>query len=178
VNEDDEKLNTSTLEEEDQRCILIIGGISIFLPSIPTEASACVAHEEVMQEASREEAMGPNVFKTNSACVAGTEEERQPTETVMKEEKEKTLKSSQERREEEEEHSDKMLTQWEKELKMLEDWLRNPETEEDCQKDAVMKSGEEFHPEEQLDEVGLLPAQGDDRREEELVEIKLVRGDG
>jgi hypothetical protein len=26
MNEDDEKLNTSTLKEEDQRCILIIGG--------------------------------------------------------------------------------------------------------------------------------------------------------
>jgi hypothetical protein len=71
VNEDDEKLNTSTLEEEDQRCILIIGGINIFLPSSPVEASACVSHEEVMQEASREEAMGPNVFKFNNACVTG-----------------------------------------------------------------------------------------------------------
>jgi hypothetical protein len=40
--------------------------------------------------------------------------------------------------------SDKMLTQSETELKMLEDWLRNPETTKDCQKDAVMKNGEEF----------------------------------
>jgi hypothetical protein len=102
MNEYDEKLNTSTLEEEDQRCILIIGGINIFLPRIPVEASACVAREEVMQEASKEEAIGPNVFKTNSLCVAGAEEEeRQPTETVMEEEKEKTLKSSQEMKEEE-----------------------------------------------------------------------------
>jgi hypothetical protein len=82
----------------------------------------------------------------------------------MEKEKEKILKSSQEMKEEE--HSDKMLTQWEKELKMLEDWLRNPETEEDYQKDAVMKSGEEFQPEEQLDEVGLVPTQRDDRRAE------------
>jgi hypothetical protein len=99
VNEDDEKLNTSTLEEEDQRCILIIGGIGIFLPSSPTEASACVAHEEVMQEASREEAMGPNVFKTNSACVAGAGEGRQPTETVMEEEEGETSSQSLEGRE-------------------------------------------------------------------------------
>jgi hypothetical protein len=33
VNEDDEKLKTSFTEEEDQRSILIIGGIEIFLPS-------------------------------------------------------------------------------------------------------------------------------------------------
>jgi hypothetical protein len=51
-----------TGEEEDQRCILIIGGINIFLPRIPAGASACVAHEEVMQEASRKEAMGSNFF--------------------------------------------------------------------------------------------------------------------
>jgi hypothetical protein len=44
----------------------------------------------------------------------------------MKEEKEKPLKFSQEMKEEE--HSDKMLTKWKKELKMLEDWLSNQET--------------------------------------------------
>jgi hypothetical protein len=43
VNEDDEKLNTLTIQEEDQRSILIIGGIQIFLPDSPVEARACVA---------------------------------------------------------------------------------------------------------------------------------------
>jgi hypothetical protein len=43
VNEDDEKLDTLTIQEEDQRNILIIGGIEIFLPSSPVEARACVA---------------------------------------------------------------------------------------------------------------------------------------
>jgi hypothetical protein len=33
-------------EEEDQRCILIIGGIKIFLPSNPVEASAHVEGAE------------------------------------------------------------------------------------------------------------------------------------
>jgi hypothetical protein len=55
-----------------------------------------------MQEASKEEAIGTNVFKTNNLCVtAGAEEEGQPTETVKEKEKEKTLKSSQEMKEEE-----------------------------------------------------------------------------
>jgi hypothetical protein len=44
VKEDDEKLNTPIAEEEDQRCILIIGGIEIFLPSNPAKARACVAY--------------------------------------------------------------------------------------------------------------------------------------
>jgi hypothetical protein len=42
VNEDDEKLNTSFTREEDQRSILIIGGIWIFLPDSPIEPRACV----------------------------------------------------------------------------------------------------------------------------------------
>jgi hypothetical protein len=73
-------------------------------------------------------------------CIAGAEEERQPAETVMEEEKEQTLTSSQVEMREEEEHSNKMLTQWEKELKLLEDWLSHPETEVDCHEDAVVKS--------------------------------------
>jgi hypothetical protein len=63
VNEDDENLNTSTLKEEDQRCILIIGGINIFLTRIPAEASAYVAYEKEMQEAFEEEAIGPIFLK-------------------------------------------------------------------------------------------------------------------
>jgi hypothetical protein len=43
VNEDDEKLNTLTIKEEDQRSILIIGGIKTFLPNNQVEASA---HDE------------------------------------------------------------------------------------------------------------------------------------
>jgi hypothetical protein len=43
MNEYDEKLNTSTIQEGDQRSILIIGGIRIFLPGIQAEDSMCVA---------------------------------------------------------------------------------------------------------------------------------------
>jgi hypothetical protein len=56
---------------------------------------------------------------------------------------------------------------------MLEDWLRNPETEEAFYKDAVMRSGEKFHHEEQLENVELMPVEGDDKRTEELTEEKL-----
>jgi hypothetical protein len=45
VNEDDQKLNTSTTKEKDKRCILIIGGIQIFFPISSVEASAQVAGE-------------------------------------------------------------------------------------------------------------------------------------
>jgi hypothetical protein len=63
VNEYDEELNTSITEEEDQRIVLIIGGIQIFLPNSPTGASTSVAHEEMMQQESKREAMGQMILK-------------------------------------------------------------------------------------------------------------------
>jgi hypothetical protein len=42
VNEDDENLKTSTVEEKEQRTILIIGGVEIFLPSGGGEAQTDV----------------------------------------------------------------------------------------------------------------------------------------
>jgi hypothetical protein len=51
VNEYDENLNTSTIKEVDQRSILIIGGIQIFLPIIPIEASAQVSYVAERQPA-------------------------------------------------------------------------------------------------------------------------------
>jgi hypothetical protein len=61
VNEDDEKLKTLTIQEEDQKSILIIGGIKEFLPNNQVKASA---HDE-----------------------SATTEEGQPTVTVMMKEK-------------------------------------------------------------------------------------------
>jgi hypothetical protein len=162
VNEDDEKLNTSITEEEDQRSVLIIGGIQIFLPNSPTEASTSVSHEEMMQQESKREAMGPNDFKTNCVYDAGATEERQPTRIVKEEEKEKTLMSSPT---EKEEHSDEFLTQWKQEMKMLEDWLNNPEPEKDCQ-DAVMQRETGCQHEEKLEEAEDMPTR-------EMTEVNL-----
>jgi hypothetical protein len=47
MNEYDEKLNTFTIQEEDQRSILIIGGIKTFLPNNQVDASA---HDESVAE--------------------------------------------------------------------------------------------------------------------------------
>jgi hypothetical protein len=54
---------------------LIAGGIQIFMSNSPTEASTSVAHEEVVQQESKKEAMGPNDFKFNCVCFAGEVEE-------------------------------------------------------------------------------------------------------
>ena len=44
---------------------------------------------------------------------------------------------------EEEQNAAKMLTPWEKELEMLEDWLNNPEPEDGCQWTVMQIVGEE-----------------------------------
>jgi hypothetical protein len=98
------------LMEEDQKCILIIGGIQIFLPSNPVEARACVAD--------------------------ATTEEGQPAVTVIEEEE---MEQTSESAPAEQEHADKVLTPWEKELEMLEDWLKNPEPVDDCHEQTVMQ---------------------------------------
>jgi hypothetical protein len=43
VNEDDDKLKTYTIRKEDQKSILMMGEIWVFLPDSPIEARACVA---------------------------------------------------------------------------------------------------------------------------------------
>jgi hypothetical protein len=123
VNEDDDKLETFITEEKDQRSVLIIGGVEIFLPSSRGEASTDVAGA------------------TEGQCV----------ETVMEEE-EQILKSVPT----EGEHPVELLTQWEMELKALEDWLDSLEPEGGCQEIAMPE--ETYQHELQLEEAGIEPA--------------------
>jgi hypothetical protein len=129
----------------------MIGGIEIFLPLSPAEA-----REDV---------------------VSAPTEERQPTETFMEKEMEQPLMTAQAKEKEhseewlkyfsqiaetkttatlkliareEKEHAVKMLTPWEMELEMLEDWLNNPELVDDCHEKTVMQKIEEECSEESL----------------------------
>jgi len=79
INSVESSYQEGELVDKDHKCILIIGGIQIFLPSSPPEASMSAAHEDVMQQESKKEVMGPNDFKINCVCHAGATEERQPT---------------------------------------------------------------------------------------------------
>jgi hypothetical protein len=139
------------IEKEDQKSILMIGGIKVFLPSSRVEADA---QDE-----------------------GAAEEEGQPTETVTKEELGQTSGDTPAEGEEdehseewlkdfsqvaetktpatlklrtEEEHADKMLTPWEMELEMLEDWLNHPELVDDYHEETVMQMIAEEHFEESL----------------------------
>jgi hypothetical protein len=97
------------MAEEGQKYILIIGGIEVFLPHSPVEATTYVVY--------------------------ATTEEGKPSMTVIEEEEmEKMLISAPT----EEERAVKMLTPWEKELEMLEDWLNNLEPVDDFHEKTVM----------------------------------------
>jgi hypothetical protein len=96
------------LTEEDQRSVLIIGGIQIFLPNSPVETNTRVADEEVVQQESEQEAMEPIDFKDNCVCDAdATTKEGKPTVTVIEGETELTVMFSPAEREE---HSKELLT--------------------------------------------------------------------
>jgi len=78
-------------------------------------------------------------------CVASaTIEKGHPMHIFIEEEIEKKLTTTQ--MEKDEEHSIKMFTQWEKEFRMLEDWLCHPSIEVDFPNETVMQSKEKFHP--------------------------------
>jgi len=117
------------LMKEDQRIILIIRGIEIFLPHSPIEARACVVEATT---------------------------EGQPMKNVIEEEvKEQILKSSPS---EEEEHIVEFLTPWEQELRLLEEWICHPGTKEDFQ-NAFMHIEVEPQYKEHLEEVGYIPTE-------------------
>jgi hypothetical protein len=118
--------------EVDQRSILIIGGIQIFLPNSPAEARTSIAHEDVVQQESKKEAMGPNDFKSNYVCDAGETKDRKPVVTVIKEEKEKTLMFS-------------PATKEENSTKLLKSFIQEDEHEMTTSTEACGRRGSRQH---------------------------------
>jgi hypothetical protein len=93
----------------------------------------------VVQQESKKEAMGPNAFKSNCVCDAGATEEGQPESDCHEGEDIRICP----RRRGRGAHSDEFLTQWKQGLKMLEDWLDNPEPKDGFQKTIMQIAGEE-----------------------------------
>jgi hypothetical protein len=124
VNEDDDKLETSITEEKDQRSILVIGEVEIFLPNNQGEVSIDVVDAT----------------------------EGQQDEIVMEEE-EQILKFVPT----EEENPVELLTQWEMDLKELEDSLDSPELEGGCHEIAMLE--ETYQHELQLGEARMGPVE-------------------
>jgi hypothetical protein len=89
-------------EEDPQFCSLRMGEIII---SHGMSFTGAHTHEEVMQEASREEAKGPKVFKTNSLSVVASATEECPLQTIKEKESGKKPSFFQKEKKEEEAHT-------------------------------------------------------------------------
>jgi hypothetical protein len=168
MNSAESSYHKGEMVEVDQRIILIIGGIEIFLPSSPIGARSCVAGEAI---------------------------EGQPTETI-KEEKEQTLMSTPTKKEDNSdefltqwEQELNMLEDWlenpkleydcqkivtkivreDHSTKFLKNFIREAKQRMNATLKHVAEEGVELYPEEQLIEYGDMPSQ------EELIETNMSK---
>jgi hypothetical protein len=139
------------LIEEDQKSILMIGGIKVFLPYSPVEASMCVVDAATEERQPAVTVMEKEMEQISEAAQAEEKEHSEEWLKIFSQEAEgETAAALKLTAREEEEHADKMLTPWEKELEMLEDWLNHPEPVDDCHEQTVMQMLAEEHSEESL----------------------------
>jgi hypothetical protein len=137
------------IEKEDKKSILMIGGIEVFLPHRLAKVKNCVA----------------DVATTEGQRVVTVREKEEPEQTLKytpaeEEHSAEMLKIFSQEVEQgittaleavaEEENADKMLTPWEMELEMMEDWLNHPDPVDDCHEKTVMQMLAEKHSEESL----------------------------
>jgi hypothetical protein len=149
------------IEKEDQKSILMIGGIKLFMPYSPVEASVCVSNvataeiqlvvtvmmkEKMSGDTQEEEEMG----QTSEPDPAEEEENSTEMLKIFNQEAEQGITTALEVVAEEE-HVDKMLTPWEMDLEMLEDWLKHPKPVDDCHEKTVVKILEKEHSEKLLE---------------------------
>jgi hypothetical protein len=137
------------LVEKDQRNLLIIGGIEIFLPLSPVEMRFCVADATTTKRQ-----LAVTVMMMEQISEAAQAEEKEHLEEWLKifnqEAEGETAAALKLTVREEEEHADKILTPWEKELEMLEDWLNHLEPVDDCHEKTSMQMIGEEHSKESL----------------------------
>jgi hypothetical protein len=120
------------LTEEDLRSFLMIGGIEIFLPFSQEEAEVCVVDAATAEAGQPAETVREALEQTLEA--AQEEEENEHSEEWLNAFSQKAEKKEaaalKPATEEAEEQAGRLITPWEMELKMLEDWLNNPERQE------------------------------------------------
>jgi hypothetical protein len=138
-------------KEKDQKDILIIGGIQIFLPGSPVEARVCVvdvaAKERQLAETIKEE---EEMEKTLMFTQEKGNEHSEEWLNIFSQEAEKETSAAL-KLIAGEEHGDKLITPWEMELEMLEDWMNNPEPVDDYHEQTVnLMIAEDEHSEELL----------------------------
>jgi hypothetical protein len=108
-----------------------LGEFKIFLPHSPVEANICIAEAETVegQPVVTVKEMEKTLMFSQEK---GNEHSEEWLNIFSQEDEKETVAALKLTTRKEEENVDKMLTPWEKELEMLEDWLRNPEPVNDC----------------------------------------------
>jgi hypothetical protein len=119
--------------------LLAIGGIQIFLPFAQGDVKICVADvEAVTAEAGQPvETFREVVEHTLEAAQEGEDEHSKECLNAFNQEAKEaaTLKLA---AEEAEEKVEKMITPWERELDMMEDWLNNSEPIDEFHEEKIM----------------------------------------
>jgi hypothetical protein len=138
------------MEKEDQKCLLVIRGIEIFLPLSLVEVRSCIVEETILEgqlvvTIKEKEELG----QTSELDLVEEEENSTKMLKIFSQEAEQGITTTLEVVAEEE-HADKILTPWEMELEMLEDWLNHPEPVDDCHEQKVMQMLAEEHSKELL----------------------------
>jgi hypothetical protein len=116
--------------EEDQDDLLMIGGIGIFLPCAQEEAENCVAVDKRKLELTMTVRKEDELEQTLGAAQAEEGKESEHSEECLS-----IFSQGAEKQEavalklaakEAKEQANKIITPWEMELEMMEDWLNNP----------------------------------------------------
>jgi hypothetical protein len=137
------------LIEEDQKSILMIGGIEVFLPHRLDKVKNCVADATTTEGQLVVTIREKEEPKQTSKSAPAEEEHSTEMLKMFIQEAEQEITTTLEAAAEEE-HEDKMLTPWEMELEMMEYWLNHPEPVDDCHEQTVMEMLAEDHFEESL----------------------------
>jgi hypothetical protein len=126
------------LTGRDQRIILIIGRIEVFLPHILVEARSCVAEVVAGEGQLVVTFIEENMEQTLMFSLAKEEENSVELLEIFSQDAEQEVTGVLEVVEIEEEHAVNMLTPWDKDLKMLEDWLNHIEPVNDCHYQTII----------------------------------------
>ena len=127
----------------------MIGGKEVFLPHHLVEAKNCVFDATTAEGQPIVTVREKEELEQTSKSAPAKEEHSAEMLKIFSQEAEQDITIALEVVVEEE-HADKMLTPWEMELEMIEDWLNHPKLVYEFHKETVMQMIEEEHSEESL----------------------------
>jgi hypothetical protein len=110
----------------------MIGGIKVFLSYMPVEASVCAVEAAIEEKYPAKTITEKEMEQISEVSQAEEKDHLEEWLEIFSQEAEgETVATLKLTTRKEEEDADKMLTPWEVDLEMLEDWLNHPEPVDD-----------------------------------------------